>query len=1030
MKTDLIFWYNGECSEDYGVWSVSDSNDLITEQLMHSRNIVETTTNEFDTPYFQGIKREPLSFKMRIVFKDELTEKDIRDVCRWLNQDNYKPLYFQNMENKIYYCMPYEDITIIHNGLVQGYLDLTMRCKTYYAETPNYLSCIYDLSQNSKDGTEITLENKGDLDISPEVWIKKIGDGALRITNMSNSGRVTEFTEAKSGKGNLKFNGTVYDEELIKIGDKVYEFDTGDGIINSHIQLWQKGMLYLEGTYVNKDGVIYKCLRSNDNEIWDVAKWEKQDESNIKVDLSAWCSPARAKLVFNNEPIKDGDTITIGDNTYEFDLNDIFNAKNGNIPINIKNYTTKAKGVLRVRSNDAFGDSKITVGEKTYHVIPTSTASQILVEARTNIMSWDKVNVDYDGLRTDIINKGVLLINEKRDNTLNGIRVPYFNEEKNKNLSASNRKLFELHKLTKFSGIPMLGLGDTGKFNPVLSKIDGQIAGDKLSVFRRDATSFRIDEGSSTTDKFVVSKANGSNLAQGGIRNYNLQAKEGDIILLAKRVDEGKVNASKVKYKGKEYSEGEFEILRIKEVTETSNGSMISYHENGTIAYTLESPSKLFKQNPTSNHGINKVVYGNSVDLANGRKYLSKFNYRFVGTERMPVDEMKRIISSGDIVLGEKTAKDGVPIDVSGTIRLGGKDRFATEDKIKEYARSVENQYSSYNYMFNVILFKKQDNQITLLGGNSFTRPYQIRQGDTVEETCENIERAINGNGIDWIHYSKGTFKNEDVEAKYDKTTNTISVTANENGSEGNSIVTVVNDWEESRKQSEQGEIINQFDNNTLKGGLDPSYDNIDEIKGKRLIEYIKECLQLDNDNINFEYSSSNRNTIKITNKKYGTLGNLIPVISNCYSCDFKTIDDKFTVTLDGGKDALMNEIIPKLAQVIKENNTDLNITYDLDKKLINVVSKTTGKKSNITVSTTAMNTYWDCNKKLIGGQDGLVDGEEVYVDSENGYIESTKNVNVVDVFNNEELELVTGVNRLIVKGNCLIQFNMKYKLL
>ena len=217
-KSILKFYYNGLCSEEFGVWNVSDSDDFITETLISQRSIVEIESNERDESYYQRIKHSPLSFKMRLMFKENLTEKGVRDVCNWLNQEDYKPLYFEGVEHKIYYCMPVESIEIIHNGLIQGYIELTMRCKTYYAETPTYQTYIYDCSKNDTNDKEIVLENKGDLDCTPDIWIKKIGDGGVSIINTSNGGKTLEFSEPKSAKGTFKFSGTLYDEELIKIG--------------------------------------------------------------------------------------------------------------------------------------------------------------------------------------------------------------------------------------------------------------------------------------------------------------------------------------------------------------------------------------------------------------------------------------------------------------------------------------------------------------------------------------------------------------------------------------------------------------------------------------------------------------------------------------------------------------------------------------------------------------------------------------------------------------------------------------------
>ncbi|QDY27166.1 hypothetical protein [Clostridium botulinum] len=205
--------------------------------------------------------------------------------------------------------------------------------------------------------------------------------------------------------------------------------------------------------------------------------------------------------------------------------------------------------------------------------------------------------------------------------------------------------------------------------------------------------------------------------------------------------------------------------------------------------------------------------------------------------------------------------------------------------------------------------------------------------------------------------------------------------------------------------------------------GKDAIYDEIDDTNGKSLIAYIVDVLKTNEDKMNISFSN---NTINIISKKYGSINNIIPILSNCYSCNFYDIKDNPAVTLEGGKDPSVNTILQALYSTID----NVFCKMDLENQTITVTHKEIGKKTNINISTTAINAYWDNGKKLYGGRDGLVNDEEIYIEGESGHIESNKNKGIVDVYNGNDLVLKYGENRLLIKGNCFIRFKTKYKFL
>lgn len=182
IKESLYFNYNGISCRDYNLMSVNVNGSGMFEEVFHtSRNINETKIKGNDTPLFNGIDEDSLQFELTIAFTKEYTDTDIDNIIVWLFQDNYKPLYFEDKPNKIYYCMPSGEARISHTGLKQGYLTIAMKCKSSKIYSPQQLTPLYDLSVNSS-GYTFSINNTGHTDIYPEISITKIGDGVLTFT--------------------------------------------------------------------------------------------------------------------------------------------------------------------------------------------------------------------------------------------------------------------------------------------------------------------------------------------------------------------------------------------------------------------------------------------------------------------------------------------------------------------------------------------------------------------------------------------------------------------------------------------------------------------------------------------------------------------------------------------------------------------------------------------------------------------------------------------------------------------------------
>lgn len=319
IKDSLHFEYAGIKSTDMGIYNVNIGRGMATEPFVADIDLIEEETRGREKPYFKETRQRPLSFSVTFAFKEPWDENKIREVARWLtNHKIYQPLRFYNDElesTRFFFALVVERPTIIHNYLKQGYVSLTIRCDSAWAYLPITI-------EDKGTVTNFVLENIGDKDLYPRIEITKIGDGALSVVNNTNLSQI-EFFQKESGIGLLQLMGTVYDAETIQIGDEIYEFDTGDEEIEEdHIMV------------------------------------DVYDNGYLTTDFS------RAVLKFKeNGYIKEGETITIGNDLYEFDVDG--NYRHMNIPVDVSDHVNYATGKLTLEENPEPYD-QIVIGNTRY----------------------------------------------------------------------------------------------------------------------------------------------------------------------------------------------------------------------------------------------------------------------------------------------------------------------------------------------------------------------------------------------------------------------------------------------------------------------------------------------------------------------------------------------------------------------------------------------------------------------------------------------------------------------------------------
>lgn len=197
IKESLFFEFAGVRSTRFGILNVSVSSGLFTENLISNRTINEVTIRGREKPYFLDVTKDPNSFQVSFYFEEKWDNKLINEVTKWLDVDYYQPLSFSEDWDKVYYCMPVESTELIHNGLKEGYITLTMRCDSPYAygrqSTTRWYECV---------DSPITFEvmNLGQKDIYPSIYISKTENGNVEISNLSRANSVTKINSLVKGE--------------------------------------------------------------------------------------------------------------------------------------------------------------------------------------------------------------------------------------------------------------------------------------------------------------------------------------------------------------------------------------------------------------------------------------------------------------------------------------------------------------------------------------------------------------------------------------------------------------------------------------------------------------------------------------------------------------------------------------------------------------------------------------------------------------------------------------------------------------
>lgn len=216
MFESMSFTYDGISSEDFGVFMINSGTGLFKEPFLVNRSIVEKTIAGRDVPLFSRVDQKPLSFPLTIFIEDWQKEDNLRAIARWLNQKEYKPLWFESDPNKRMWALIDGAPQLVHNGLKEGYITVNVRCMTHYYESPD------KIYKRTVIGTaEDMINNDGDEDFAPILEIKKIGNGDVKIETWMEDEKINNFEIKSMLDGEIAYVDCI--RETIRSSHQEYE---------------------------------------------------------------------------------------------------------------------------------------------------------------------------------------------------------------------------------------------------------------------------------------------------------------------------------------------------------------------------------------------------------------------------------------------------------------------------------------------------------------------------------------------------------------------------------------------------------------------------------------------------------------------------------------------------------------------------------------------------------------------------------------------------------------------------------------
>jgi phage-related protein len=130
------FTFDGVTSQSMGLQLVTLDRSIPSRLYTSGKDILEDYPNKNLSPYFFGIKHQPLQFQATFTSaENDMNDTKLYQIGAWLFQNKYKPFISNDNPSKIFYCIATNQSDFFTNGLSEGYFTVDFRCRDGFGWT-------------------------------------------------------------------------------------------------------------------------------------------------------------------------------------------------------------------------------------------------------------------------------------------------------------------------------------------------------------------------------------------------------------------------------------------------------------------------------------------------------------------------------------------------------------------------------------------------------------------------------------------------------------------------------------------------------------------------------------------------------------------------------------------------------------------------------------------------------------------------------------------------------------------------------
>ncbi len=258
------FIFNGRSSNEFNLHSVKTDSSFIKTILVGNSSIDERQVPFDYKPAFNKVTRGPFEIPLRSILRDEnenlkeWSEQDIQKILSWLIHDEYKPLYFADNPDRLFYAMLINS-TELFTSIGKGYLNIVFRTNSSYAyrqpktveidatNTPITKSIICDEYTVDRIYPTIELTKTSDTNNTLDIYIDGEHDEAIRFYNLDGISNIKIYTKQEVIK-NIDNGEYLYHKKNPAGGDKWLTLQAGENVV-ALSKGWKATISYQEVVY-------------------------------------------------------------------------------------------------------------------------------------------------------------------------------------------------------------------------------------------------------------------------------------------------------------------------------------------------------------------------------------------------------------------------------------------------------------------------------------------------------------------------------------------------------------------------------------------------------------------------------------------------------------------------------------------------------------------------------------------------------------------------------------------------------------